>query len=140
MYGVSTVPVAFASSEIGSRLKGDNKRHHGGQQCKMETQPHYRSEKQDQNPPPSPPPLSPWQQEVRTRLKVNWLERGSTLHLPPNGFITAGPGPKAPAWDGGGGCWEEDVVMNTIILTQVDKIYTVSPSLILCGMFADLGG
>ena len=30
--------------------------------------------------------------------------------------------------------------MNTIILTQVDKIYTVSPSLILCGMFADLGG
>ena len=89
---------------------------------------------------PSPPPLSPWQQEVRTRLKVDWLERGSTLHLPPNGFITAGPGPKAPAWDGGGGCWEEDVVMNTIILTQVDKIYTVSPSLILCGMFADLGG
>ena len=37
VYGVSTVPVAFASSEIGSHLKGDNKRHHGGQQCKMET-------------------------------------------------------------------------------------------------------
>lgn len=30
----------------------------------------------------------------------------------------------------------EDIVMKTIILTQVD---TVSPSLILCRMFADLG-
>ena len=31
------VPVASASSEIGSHLKRDNKRHHGGQQYKMET-------------------------------------------------------------------------------------------------------